>query len=589
MLLLKEEEVETLNVATDNLPPPYTDAWSPSLGSPSGSETRYLYYLLRSPYGAHIPSRTAFDPASPSLGRIPLRAIPPPRTAVVLKRCSVTAEGLLAYPALSHRESRLDAFALYSDEPVSQPLAEETRIGDGLDGNTGSLAKPYILLVPDTADAVQGVSPAAVSSENSEDKYFYYRLYTPTGEADSVMAFKLDDPSLGRVARDYFLPSRNRIGRRSLPAYSTIISVIAQLEARSSFASADVYASLSASDPLSLSAYVLDDVARTEETAIVLVSRGVAERGNAQRQQPLQNMARIQALRSSSPRNIGAPFHGPAPYIPGLPHHPVPGMHGPGFVPPPIPGGPGFVLPSPPGFGPFGMAPRHDMGQHQAAMMNWFANHQQQQQAQQQAQQAQQQAQQAQQQAQMAFQQQRNDFWGRHGHDGAEAVKPEEPSANDDMSWATSLSPSPSRSAETNSDSTFDSANGFGRPAPTQPSSQPSSSLPSPSPNSTVTPSTDASASTSTSFSDVLGRMAQAVANTTVDRVSNAWHENRIPAMRMNASSDGDNSAEWWAPASGWRRNANPSSGSQPQRWSEQPHGHEWHRLPEGLEALALD
>ncbi|KAF7317300.1 hypothetical protein HMN09_00465500 [Mycena chlorophos] len=228
----------------DAEPPPYLAAVSTASSSPttsSASET-FVYYILRDDNGSPLSPNTSSAPSS-ALGRIPLRAIPPPRTISVLKRCIASAEGLTNA-------------VLYADQHSQQPVAESVRVGSS--SNT-----------EDTPFVVQGTRMDSGPGAGLGFEHLYYRLYTSTGEGTSALGVRHDDPSLGRISKDHL---------SSLECYA-VVSAIAQAEGKTSLFSAEVYASTEATEPLDgrEQLQISSGVGRSEETAFVLVTNAEAE------------------------------------------------------------------------------------------------------------------------------------------------------------------------------------------------------------------------------------------------------------------------------------------------------------------------
>nr|GAT43586.1 predicted protein [Mycena chlorophos] len=246
MVLVKEEQRDAIDHGADALPPPYTpsDPVSTSTSSSLGSDTQYVYYTLRNPDGSLVIPSHGFDSSRHFLGRIALRAIPPPRTAAVVKRC------------ISANESLLDTSTLlYGHQGAVSPIPADDQITLGLDARLdecGTMGRPLV---------IEGVAAPARWSD-AIIGYFYYRLYTSTGEDVSRVAFKPNEPSLGRVAKDC----------RRVRKTSKVLSAVAHIEQNPALRYANLFTSLSATRPLDRDELVPWMSGTSEETAVVLVA-----------------------------------------------------------------------------------------------------------------------------------------------------------------------------------------------------------------------------------------------------------------------------------------------------------------------------
>ncbi|KAF7351636.1 hypothetical protein MSAN_01596200 [Mycena sanguinolenta] len=225
---------------------------------PTASEPRYLYYRVYCPDGA-IPSKTAFNPRNPYVGRILAKSIPPPHNATTLKRCLLRTENLT--------DPHGQRTQLYRDHDARSHLAGTDRVGifgPVADGATPDSALALVLRDYLSADEKATVARIDLSCPGEEEpKYLYYRLFTDTGEDVSKVSFNLNEPSLGRVERNLISPPHSP---------PTIRRYIAKVEGRPIYTYSEFYQNISAQQALKDNIYLpLARVGLTQEDPIVLV------------------------------------------------------------------------------------------------------------------------------------------------------------------------------------------------------------------------------------------------------------------------------------------------------------------------------
>ncbi|KAF8146516.1 hypothetical protein K438DRAFT_1869167 [Mycena galopus ATCC 62051] len=231
------------NDANDSKPPPpyNADKMSDTKKEPatgSKPEPRYLYYRVYSPDGA-IPSKTAFDPRNPFIGRIAARSVPPPHNATSLKRCFVKAENIT--------DPDGSRTLLYQSPDASYSLqsTDKVAIVGPIDGATPETAFALVLQDELTQGENAAINCLDLSSRCEENpKYLYYRLFTQTAEDCSKVAFNLDDPALGRVERILVSPPHEsaslkrhiaKVESKPIYAFSALFKNISALEALQDF------------------------------------------------------------------------------------------------------------------------------------------------------------------------------------------------------------------------------------------------------------------------------------------------------------------------------------------------------------------
>ncbi|KAJ7663318.1 hypothetical protein DFH06DRAFT_1189982 [Mycena polygramma] len=220
----------TTDIDLTNPPPDYdshnVDEDKGSTNSPAGP---YIYYRVYSMDGA-IPSKTASDSASPFIGRILARSIPPPRKVEQLKRCVAKAESISDPQGLRT--------ILYQDQAARYAM----NLGAKLTTNDGPGATPATALALLVADDLTLEENAAVNAidvtQNCErSEYLYYQLYTWTGEDSSNTGFDSTEPSVGRLERFRIPPPLGP---------SSIKRTIAKAEEKRIYAYAALYEDVSA-------------------------------------------------------------------------------------------------------------------------------------------------------------------------------------------------------------------------------------------------------------------------------------------------------------------------------------------------------
>ncbi|KAJ6457921.1 hypothetical protein C8R45DRAFT_1183988 [Mycena sanguinolenta] len=249
--------------ASDSKPPPPYDArnMSETKKEPAAGEPRYVYYRVYCPDGA-IPSKTAFNPRDPYVGRILARSVPPPHNAATLKRCFVNAENI-GDPDGSRTR-------LYRNPEAAQPLSVTDKvviIGSGAtDGATPESA--FAVVFQDDLNEEERVAITRIdqSCSQEEPKYLYYRLFTWTGEDRSKVSFNSTEPAVGRVEKILISPPHG---------LETIKRSIAKVECKPIYRYSDVYENLLAQEALSDRAYLAlmegTTIGLTEEDLMVLV------------------------------------------------------------------------------------------------------------------------------------------------------------------------------------------------------------------------------------------------------------------------------------------------------------------------------
>ncbi|KAJ7663304.1 hypothetical protein DFH06DRAFT_1189945, partial [Mycena polygramma] len=195
-----------------------------STSQPSGA---YIYYRVYTLDGA-IPSKSAFDPANPFIGRILARSVPPPHNVSSVKRCIATAE-----PGVRT--------ALHRTQTTYYPMSNATKVtilGDDTGpGKTPETAFSLAIIEELTVDEAAAVEAIDVSHNLARSDSLYYRLYTRTAEDTSQVCFDPDEPSAGRIERFRISPP---LGPTSVKR------CIAKAEGRPIYAYAELYEDMSA-------------------------------------------------------------------------------------------------------------------------------------------------------------------------------------------------------------------------------------------------------------------------------------------------------------------------------------------------------
>ncbi|KAJ6461843.1 hypothetical protein C8R47DRAFT_1159088 [Mycena vitilis] len=201
-----------------------------STTSPAGP---YVYYRVYTKDGA-IPSKSAFNPSDPFVGRIAARSVPPPRSVAAVKRCITHAEAI-SDPE-GHRTN------LYQNVAAKDRMAEAARVNIAGDTNNpgNNPETPFLLVLIDdlTTAEVAGIEVTQIEVGSS---YLYYQLYTQTGEDSSKVCFDLNEPSIGRVGRLRICPPVEP---------GAIKRCIASVEGRPIYRYAALYLDVAAAEPL---------------------------------------------------------------------------------------------------------------------------------------------------------------------------------------------------------------------------------------------------------------------------------------------------------------------------------------------------
>ncbi|KAJ7635452.1 hypothetical protein DFH06DRAFT_1003427, partial [Mycena polygramma] len=217
-----------------------------------------VYYRVYTGDGA-IPSKSAFDPTNPFIGRITARSVPPPHIVGSLKRCVAGTEQISE-----------DSTRLYLNQSARSPLDSSTKVtirGVGNDpGKTLETAFALIIVGEMTPEGVAAVDAVDLSQYREGSEYLYYQLYSRTAEDVSKVAFEPTEPSIGRVEKLRICP----------PLYfASIKRCVAKMEGKPIYAYGDLYANISAEKAIGgwvLYASVADGTAgSTKENPMVLV------------------------------------------------------------------------------------------------------------------------------------------------------------------------------------------------------------------------------------------------------------------------------------------------------------------------------
>ncbi|KAF7338844.1 hypothetical protein MSAN_02207300 [Mycena sanguinolenta] len=273
------------SAATPSKPIPVVLAYTPeettrtSADSDPGLRMGYCYYRIYTLDGA-VPSKTAFNPRNPYLGRIPIRSVPPPQKVGSLQRCLVTAErfpgfGPESQQVLLNADGFIKAAGMRGDEPI---LLNAEVPGSAPYGTTPETAFALLLIgVEFPKPAIAGRRPRIPTRIPTEAHpiyfpteahpiYLYYRLFTRIGEDTSKVRFSPNDQALGRIERILVAPPHTA---------RSIKHQIATLEGKRIYAYADLYASISAPQPTENTAYLSlmqdDSPGLREDNPIVLV------------------------------------------------------------------------------------------------------------------------------------------------------------------------------------------------------------------------------------------------------------------------------------------------------------------------------
>ncbi|KAF7295939.1 hypothetical protein HMN09_01138100 [Mycena chlorophos] len=152
----------------------------------------YIYYRLYNDDGP----LTVHDPCSPInayIGRILCSSIPPPHTAGTVVRRILHNEG-----------ASVTEGALYPKIFAQSALNSGDRFDvlDPKDARGRSAAQPVAVLISQArcVFSFPRASPTQLGSNNEKD-YVYYHLYTPNGEAASVLPVSPNQPAVGRIEK----------------------------------------------------------------------------------------------------------------------------------------------------------------------------------------------------------------------------------------------------------------------------------------------------------------------------------------------------------------------------------------------------
>ncbi|KAJ7504750.1 hypothetical protein B0H11DRAFT_1980636 [Mycena galericulata] len=216
-------------------PPPYgssgplNDKGGPDVGQ---RDRRYVYYRAYAPDGA-IPSKTAWDPSNPLIGRVKATSVPPPLNVASLKR------------TLAHAESIPDPLGVRTvlwRLPSAQTSMDDEEKVSILGVGSGIALTPEdavaLVFIEELADGEKRDLPQ-IDSEVAQ--YLYYRLHTRTGEDQSVCGFDPEEPAVGRIDPALIAPPRNALA---------IKRCIAKIEGRPIYAFADLYEDVADDHPM---------------------------------------------------------------------------------------------------------------------------------------------------------------------------------------------------------------------------------------------------------------------------------------------------------------------------------------------------
>ncbi|KAJ7454631.1 hypothetical protein B0H11DRAFT_2287921 [Mycena galericulata] len=218
------------------------------------SEPRYVYYRVYAMDGPLRCKKPHED--NPYLGRVKATSVPPPHTSASLKRVLVQVEAL--------PDPTGELTGLFQTNDACTVLASNGNV-EILTGDIGETAQTAVALVFLAAPEEPLNTPStdeAVSADDDDVPYLYYRLYTRGGEDKSVRSFDAAEQSLGRVKRSSIAPPRN------------VLSVkrrIAKVEAKTIYSFADLFTDLKAKKAHSTDAVVANTVGASKDDPIFLV------------------------------------------------------------------------------------------------------------------------------------------------------------------------------------------------------------------------------------------------------------------------------------------------------------------------------
>ncbi|KAJ6469304.1 hypothetical protein C8R45DRAFT_1016629 [Mycena sanguinolenta] len=223
------------------------------------------YYRIYTPDGA-VPSKTAFDPRNPYLGRIAVTSVPPPHKVGSLQRRLVAAEKLPAHgPNSQQLLLNANGFSKAAGMSTEDPVLLSAQVsGIAPYGTTPETAFALLLKGAEVEKVANArMIPARVPAH---PRYLYYRLFTRMGEDTSNVRFNPIDSALGRIERTFLAPPHTA---------DSIKHQIAKLEGKRIYAYAELYTSISAPQPIQNAMYLSlmqdDSPGSRENNPIILV------------------------------------------------------------------------------------------------------------------------------------------------------------------------------------------------------------------------------------------------------------------------------------------------------------------------------
>ncbi|KAJ7626841.1 hypothetical protein FB45DRAFT_920175 [Roridomyces roridus] len=197
------------------------------------SYVAYVHYRVYTTDGP-IPSKTAFDPRNPYIGRIAATSVPPPHNTASLKRCMAKAEGISGSTVL---------FGGHLDYHPMADTAWVTLSSDSISTAGAWPERPFVLKVtdelsPGEAAAVEAID---VSQYVANGHRLYYQLYTPTDEDPVRHPPNASKPAVGVIER-FRIPPPVEPG--------SIKRCIAQIEQKPIYRFANLFADINAQTPL---------------------------------------------------------------------------------------------------------------------------------------------------------------------------------------------------------------------------------------------------------------------------------------------------------------------------------------------------
>ncbi|KAF7338851.1 hypothetical protein MSAN_02208000 [Mycena sanguinolenta] len=262
--------------------PPIVLAYTPEETSETTADSDpgpmgYYYYRVYTPDGA-IPSKTAFDPQNPYLGRIAVRSVPPPHKAAALQRLLMTVEGLpMRYKKSEQILFNPDGFSEASGLGAEEPVLRTAQVPGTVPYGTTPGTAFALLLRGGELEIFANVrriefemaTIARIDTKvptEANPKYLYYRLFTRNSKDTSEVEFNPNDPALGRIEKNLLAPPHSA---------DSIKHQIARLEGKRIYAYAELYTSISAPQPIENNAYLYlmqdDSPGSKEDNPIILV------------------------------------------------------------------------------------------------------------------------------------------------------------------------------------------------------------------------------------------------------------------------------------------------------------------------------